>query len=140
MARRRTESTDPRVFDDLGSLQQEIMAAVWAGEEATVQEVRDSLACDRRDLAYTTVLSAMQKLERLGWLGHREEGRTYVYQPARSRAKEGRTTLRRALRQLFQGDRAMLLQQLIAESDVTGEELAELRRLIQRRKKEVSDG
>lgn len=140
MARRRKVPADPRVFDDLGALQQEIIAAVWASREATVQEVRDGLPRDRRDRAYTTVLSAMQKLERLGWLVHREAGRTYVYRPARSRAKEGRVTLRRTLRQLFQGDRALLLQQLIAESDVTGEELAELRRLIQRRKKEVSDG
>lgn len=140
MARQPKTPVDPRGFDELGTLQQEIMATVWADGEAMVQEVRDRLAADQRDLAYTTILSAMQKLERLGWLTHREEGRTYVYRSTRSRERESRATLRRTLRQLFQGDRALLLQQLIADSDVTDEELAALRRLIQKRKSEVSDG
>lgn len=139
MPRRREKPADPRAFDDLGSLQQEIMADVWSAGEATVKRVRDTLAAARRDLAYTTILSAMQKLERLGWLTHREEGRTYVYRAARSRKRESRHTLRRTLRQVFGGDRALLLQQLISESDVTREELVELRRLIQERRKEVTD-
>lgn len=120
----------PRTFDDLGPLQREIIAAVWLRQEATVKDVRDALAAGGRDLAYTTVLSALQKLEKSGWLAHRPVGRTYLYRPLRSRQRERRRTLRRILRQLFGGDRTLLLQQLLADGEVSREEVRALEQLI----------
>ncbi len=121
---------DARSFDDLGPLQREIVAAVWVQEEATVKDVRDELADGGRDLAYTTVLSALQKLEKAGWLDHRAEGRTYLYRALRSRDGERRRSLHRMLRQLFGGDRGLLLQQLLADGEVSQEEARSLRRLV----------
>jgi BlaI family penicillinase repressor len=70
-------------LDDLGDLQKAVMEIVWSLGEASVNQVRAKLG--RRKLAYTTVLSVMQKLDKAGWLTHREEGRAYVYLPTKSR-------------------------------------------------------
>jgi len=117
-------------FANLGPLQREIATTVWMMGEATVKDVRDRLAADGRSLAYTTVLSAMQKLEKAGWLDHRADGRVYLYRVLRSRAGEGRRSLQNILRQLFGGNRTLLLQQLLADGALSKEEATTLTRLI----------
>ena len=71
---------------------------VCVPQDVTVNQVRDKLR--RKRLAYTTVLSVMQKLDKAGWLTHREEGRAYVYRPAMSRDEAARlpTTITCTLR------------------------------------------
>ena len=81
-------------LDELGTLQRRVMEVLWDRQEATVHDVREALAEEERRPAYTTVLSVLQKLEKAGWVAHRREGRTYVYQAARSREQEGSTSLR----------------------------------------------
>jgi hypothetical protein len=49
-------------LDDLGELQRTVLETVWDLREANVHQVRERLG-KRKKLAYTTVLSAMQKLE-----------------------------------------------------------------------------
>ena len=126
-------------LDDLGVLQSAVMEAVWALGQATVRQVRDRVA-RRKPLAYTTVLSAMQKLEKAGWLRHRAEGRAYIYRPARSREHEGARSLRKLTRRVFRGDPLLLFQHLIDDQELSKEDLAELRSMIDRRRKELRDG
>ena len=121
-------------FPDLGGLQREVMTIVWASGEASVQQVRDQL--DRARLpAYTTVLSAMQKLEKAGWLKHRSEGRSYVYLPSRPWEKESRQSLRKLLQSVFRGDRRLLLQQLLDDDKLKPDELDDLYELIRNHRK-----
>lgn len=122
-------------LESLGELQRQVLDVVWKHKEATVHDVRDDLA-RRRPLAYTTVLTVMQKLEKAGWLVHRAEGRTYVYRPARSREQAGRSSLRRLLTSAFKGDRLALVQHLLDDEGVTDDELTELSRMIERRRSE----
>ena len=61
-------------LDQLGKLQREVVEAVWDLGEATVRQVWERI-CPKKDLAYTTILAAMQRLERSGWLRHRVEGK-----------------------------------------------------------------
>ena len=56
-----------------------------------------------KKLAYTTVLSALQKLE-TGWVKHRQQGRTYVFRPKYSRGEEGQRSVRKLLERVFAGD------------------------------------
>ena len=128
--------TRRKSFPDLGGLQREVMTIVWACGEASVQQVRDQL--DRaRPPAYTTVLSAMQKLEKAGWLKHRSEGRSYVYLPSRPWEKESRQSLKKLLQSVFQGDRRLLLQQLLDDDKLKPDELEELYKLIRNHRKGV---
>ena len=109
----------------LGPLQQAIMDIVWASEEVTVNQARDQL---NREVpyAYTTVLSAMQKLEKQGWLRHRSQGRVYVYRAKQTRAQSERHTLGKLLDVVFAGDAFLMFQRLVEHENLTSEDLAEL--------------
>ncbi len=121
--------------DDLGELQRAVLETVWSLGEANVHQVRERLGTKKK-LAYTTVLSAMQKLEKAGWLDHRAEGKSYVYTPAVSREQAGAGSVRRFLKRVFEGDAVAMFQHLIRESNLSDEELSELRRMIDQRRKE----
>jgi BlaI family transcriptional regulator, penicillinase repressor len=124
-------------LDDLGDLQKAVMEIVWDLGEATVNQVRDRLR--RKRLAYTTVLSVMQKLDKAGWLTHREEGRAYVYQPATSREEAGRSSLRQFINRVCGGDPIAMFQHLLDDQGLSADDLTELRKMIDKRRKELSD-
>lgn len=126
-------------LDELGTLQKAVMETVWALGEASVQQVLEELGRKNKP-AYTTILSAMQKLERLGWLRHRVQGRTYVYQPAFSREEEGRKALQKFMDRVFGSDPLLLVQHLLDDEDLGHEDLTALRKMIDLRRKELSDG
>ncbi len=126
-------------LDDLGELQKQVMEIVWELEQATVHQVRKALG--RKKLpAYTTVLSIMQKLEKAGWLNHRSEGRAYIYFPRQSRQNVGRKSLRQFVNRVFGGDALVMLEHLLDDEQLSVSDLAEFRRLIDKRKKELRDG
>ncbi|NLZ04611.1 MAG: BlaI/MecI/CopY family transcriptional regulator [Phycisphaerae bacterium] len=123
-------------LDDLGQLQRAVMEIIWSRGEATVHQVRDRL--DReKELAYTTILTTLQKLERAGWLEHRSEGKSYVYVPRRSREQAGAGSVRGFLKRVFDGNAVAMFQHLIREGDLSEEELKELRRIIDEKRKEM---
>ncbi|WP_165227494.1 BlaI/MecI/CopY family transcriptional regulator [Aquisphaera insulae] len=126
---------DEETLDNLGDLQRAVLESVWEMGEATVQQVRDRIAEARRgELAYTTVLSVMQKLEKAGWLGHRAEGRVYVYAPTKSRDEADSSTARALLRRVFGGDPLRLFQHLIADEDLSDGDLAAIRKMLERKR------
>jgi BlaI family transcriptional regulator, penicillinase repressor len=123
-----------KTFHGLGSLQSEVMEIVWQRGEATVAAVVEAIS-RRRAVAYTTVLVAMQKLSQSGWLKHRAEGRAYVYSPAKSREQASGGVLKDLLQSAFGGDARLLLSQLLDSKPMNREQLDELRRLIDERRK-----
>jgi BlaI family penicillinase repressor len=125
-----------RSLDDLGDLQKTVMEIVWTLGEASVNQVKTKLA--RRKLAYTTVLSVMQKLDKAGWLTHREEGRAYVYRPVVTRAEAGRSSLRQFIDRVCGGDPIAMFQHLLDDQELSAADLAELRKMIDKRRKELS--
>jgi BlaI family penicillinase repressor len=120
----------------LGSLQSEVMDLVWGQGEATVAQLFETIGARRR-ITYTTILSAVQKLERKGWLKHRTAGRAYVYYAVRDRLQVGGRTLRDLLRTAFEGDPRLLLSSLLEDTKLSDSDLKELRKLIEQRRKEI---
>ncbi len=123
-----------KLLDDLGELQRAVLDTVWKLGEANVHQVREQLTRKKR-LAYTTVLSAMQKLEKAGWLDHRAEGKTYMYFATISREQAGAGSVRGLLKRVFAGDAMAMFQHLIRESRLSTDELRELKRLIEEKEK-----
>jgi predicted transcriptional regulator len=111
----------------------EIMKVVWAGGSATVREVYESLRARRR-IAYTTVMTMMNVLERKGHLRKRTEGRSFRYQPARPRAQVVKAMVRDFLDRVFGGQAAPLLVHLLEDRQVSDEELRDLARRIKEEK------
>ncbi len=125
-------------LDDLGELQRAVLEAVWKLGEANVHQVRDRLA-QKKQLAYTTVLSAMQKLEKAGWLRHRAEGKSYVYLPTQTRDQAGAGSVRQFLNSIFAGNAIALFQHLIREGNLSADELGELKHLIEQKERETKE-
>jgi predicted transcriptional regulator len=111
----------------------EIMKVVWRAETATVREVYEALRARRR-IAYTTVLTMMNVLERKGHLRKRAEGRTFRYQPARPRAQVMKAMVREFLDRVFGGSARPLLVHLIEDRQLSDEDLRELSRRIREEK------
>ena len=123
-------------LDDLGELQRTVLETVWELGEASVHEVRERLNRSKQ-LAYTTVLSAMQKLEKAGWLDHRAQGKSYVYCATQTRDQAGAGSVRRLVKRLFDGDALAMFSHLIRTSDLSEEDLQELRKMINEKKQEM---
>ena len=123
-------------IDDLGELQRAVMETLWECGEASVHQVRDSLGA-RKKLAYTTILTTLQKLEKIGWLDHRAEGKSYVYFPKRSREQAGAGSVKRFLTRVFDGDAVAMFQHLIREGELSEDDLREVRNMIETKRKEI---
>ena len=123
-------------LDDLGELQRAVIEIVWDLGRASVHQVRRQLS-RKKKLAYTTVLTAMQKLEKAGWLRHRPEGKSYVYLPTRTREQAGARSDRKFVERMFAGDAVLMFQHLMRESKLTEHEIAELRKAINQKRKET---
>jgi predicted transcriptional regulator len=104
-----------RTLYDLGDQQLAIVRIVWEHPGATVRQVKERLG---GDLAYTSVLSAMQKLERLGWLRHEREPPRHVYHVTCSRQQAMLVATRRFIDRVFSGDPGSVAQLLGAVSSV----------------------
>jgi len=122
-------------LDSLGQLQRAAMEAIWELGEASVHQVREHL--NGRKLAYTTVLTTLQKLEKAGWLKHRNEGKSYVYFATTSRDEAGAGSVRGFLKRVFENDAVAMFQHLISEGDLNEDDLSELRKMIEKRRREM---
>lgn len=74
------------------------LRALWRLGEGTVHDVRKGVSTERV-LAYTTVMTLLDRLEKRGCVARRKLGRSYIYRP-----KLSRDVLReQALKQLVDG-------------------------------------
>ena len=116
-------------------LELDILKVLWRRGESTVRQVREALA-PARPLAHTTVITVMNIMVDKGYLEREPRGRSHLYRP---RIKEG-TVRRRMLsdlvRRAFDGSPAALMLNLLEESDLDRNELAELRRRLDEKRKE----
>jgi predicted transcriptional regulator len=124
-----------KLLDDLGRLQRAVIEVVWEMGEASVHQVREKLSRKKKP-AYTTVLTAMQKLEKAGWLRHRAEGKVYVYTPTRSREEAGVNSVRKFLDRIYDGNALLMFQHLMRQDKLSDAELGELRKMIDEKRKE----
>jgi predicted transcriptional regulator len=108
----------------------DVMSILWRTGGATVSEVRDQLG---DDLAYTSVLSALQTLEDKGYVTHEAEGRAYRYLPLIEPEEAGRNALSRILDKVFHGSAESLLAQLVEERNLSRAELERMRRVLEER-------
>ena len=69
----------------LGDLEREVMTQLWdAAEPLTVRQVHERLSRER-DLAYTTVMTVLDRLAKKGVVTQHKADRAYRYAPAQTR-------------------------------------------------------
>ena len=110
----------------------EIMKVIWARGEATVRDVVAELS-ERRQIAYTTVMTMMNILEQKGHLKKRQVDRAFVYKPAHAQEQVIGSMVREFVDRVFNGSAAPLLLHLVDEKKLTEKELNEIREIVRRK-------
>src|SRR5687767_6515750 len=105
----------------------EVMQVLWERGSATVGEVRDALD---DEMAYTTVLTVLRRLEEKGYATHQEEGRAHRYHPAVERQAARESALERLTRRLFGGSPELLLTHLVSGKKLSRAQIRRLRELL----------
>jgi BlaI family penicillinase repressor len=108
-----------------------VMSVLWRLGSANVSEVRDAL--EEEDLAYTSVLSALQTLEEKGFVRHESEGRAYRYFPTVEAERAGGSALARVRDAIFNGSAERMFAQMVADKKLSRKELERMRQLIAER-------
>jgi predicted transcriptional regulator len=78
------------------------LRALWRLGEGTVHDVRKAVSKERI-LAYTTVMTLLDRLEKRGCASRRKPGRSYLYRPKVSRDKLRQHALKQLLDGFFDG-------------------------------------
>jgi predicted transcriptional regulator len=104
----------------LGPLEQRLLEALWARGNSTVRELLES---GYEDLAYTTVMTTLDRLFKKNVLTRQVEGRAFRYSPRLTREELHRETVGDAFRQLLDASAAPELPlsyfvEILSERDV----------------------
>ena len=123
----------------LGPLEQELLQTLWQRGNATVRELLDD---GHLRLAYTTVMTTLDRLYKKGLLERVAEGRAFRYSPRQSREELQRVAAAEGIRQLLAtGEPSELplsyLVEVLSEHDA--ELLDELQQLVERKRRELRD-
>ncbi len=93
-------------------LELECLKTLWVIGEGNVAEVRSALP---RNLAYTTVMTVLDRLARKSVVSRRKVGRSFVYVPAVTRDTLRGVALRELLANFFDGSEQALVDYLRGE-------------------------
>jgi predicted transcriptional regulator len=115
-----------------------ILRVLWERGPSTVRQVHEVLSRDR-PTAYTTALKLLQIMAEKGLVTRDERERTHIYQPRVSEDQTQRQLVRDLLDRAFGGSSSKLVMQALATKRASAEELGEIRRLLDSRKKESSE-
>jgi BlaI family transcriptional regulator, penicillinase repressor len=122
------EAADPLTPQEL-----EIMKVVWRVGPATVRGVYEDLL-KRRRIAYTSVMTMMNVLERKGHLRKLAQDRAFVYEPTAPQKRVLSSMVGEFVDRVFNGSASPLLQHLIEDERLTDQDLREIQRLLKQRK------
>src|SRR5271167_722932 len=121
----------------LGPLEQRMLEALWARGSATVRELIEG---GGQELAYTTVMTTLDRLFKKGLLTRSEEGRAFRYVPQFSREELHQEAAGHAFRQLLDASPASslplsFLVEILSERDA--QLLDDLRKVVERKRREL---
>jgi len=107
----------------LTRLELKIMQAIWRRGASTVSDVQNEL---EPALAYTTVQTMLNILERKGKLERELQGRAYVYRAKVSEEKAVGQSLRDMIERMFGGSSEELVMSLLKSRQIDAKRLAKL--------------
>jgi len=113
----------------LTRLELQIMQVLWNNGPSTVQAVQQRLSGD--PLAYTTVQTMLNILQRKGKVKRKLLGKAYEYRPVLSRDKALREATSDMLDRMFGGSVEALLMSLVKSSQLDADKLAKVQKIIE---------
>jgi len=107
-----------------------IMKVVWTLETATVRDVYERLR-EKRDVAYTTVMTMMKILEQKGYVTKERVDRAFVYRAARPRQQVLGGMVREFVDRVFDGASRPMLLHLVKHTKLNDKHRKALLRAIE---------
>jgi predicted transcriptional regulator len=132
------KSSHEMLENSLGTLERDVMTIAWTRGEVSVRDV-----CAQLDssVAYTTVMTTMDRLFKKRLLGRRKVGRAFVYRAAATREELESAVAGEVMQSLLQGHGGGPLPLLSSLVDAVSERdralLDELERLIREKRRAV---
>lgn len=108
-----------------------LLRVLWQRGPSTVRQVAESLD---RETGYTTVLKLLQIMTEKGLVVRDEASRTHVYSAAYTEDQTQRQLVSDLLDRAFGGSAAKLVLQALASSKASPEELADIRKLLDKKR------
>ncbi len=91
--------------------------ALWTLGEGNVRDVQQ-IVMRTRPLAYTTIMTVLDRLVRKGKLSRLKTGRAFVYRPEASREEMRRAAVRELVDSLFNGSERELIEFLTPPAEL----------------------
>jgi len=113
----------------LTKLELQIMQVIWRIGASTVSEVQQSLD---QQLAYTTVQTMLNILDRKGKLKRELRGRAFVYSATVTEAKASTHAVKDLVDRMFGGSSEDLVMSLIKSHQIDPKKIAELSRRLEK--------
>jgi BlaI family transcriptional regulator, penicillinase repressor len=107
-----------------------ILRVLWARGPSTVRDVAVEMG---REGSYTTILKLLQIMADKGLVRRDEASRTHVYEAARTQDDTQRELVGDLLHRAFDGAAGKLVLRALEDGKVTKAELADIRRLLNKR-------
>lgn len=102
--------------------------------ELTIADVRERMAAEGRELAYTTVATLVRILSEKGFLKQTNAERPFVYRAVRSFEDVSRNLLGDLVDRVFRGSRQQLLVSLLEQRRLTAAERAAIEAILREKK------
>ena len=121
----------------LGPLEQQLLSALWMRGSATVREILDG---DGLNLAYTTLMTTLDRLYKKQLLNRIAEGRAFRYSPRYTQQELEKAAIGETIRQLLgSGETASLPLSYLVEavSEHDARLLDDLQRLLDEKRREL---
>jgi predicted transcriptional regulator len=101
---------------------------LWTRGPSTVRDVHEAQAT--KDVRYTTVLKTMQVMHEKGLLDRDDSRRSHIYTAKLKQAATERQLVREFMDRVFDGATEQLVLHALSAREVTPEEVAEIRRML----------
>ena len=118
-------------------LELQILKILWDDSPRLARDVQRALADQGRDLAKTSVITTLNTMVNKKYLRRKKRGNTYLFSPHITAEEVSQRILGDVVDRVFDGSTASVLLKLFDVKDVDHEELKELRRIINRKLKEL---
>jgi predicted transcriptional regulator len=121
----------------LGPLERQMLAALWTRGSSTVREILD---VGDIKLAYTTVMTTLDRLYKKQLLNRVAEGRAFRYSPRYTQEELEKAAVGETIRQLLGSGAALPLSYLVeAVSEHDASLLDDLQRLLDEKRRELGN-
>ncbi len=121
----------PKRSKTLTEAELRIMRILWARGESLVSDLVSAMP-ESEPLAYTSVLTTVRILEQKGYVGHRQEGRAFLYSPTVAENDAIQSEVRHVLQRFFDNSREGLMLSLLGDGEMTPDGLDRLKHVIAR--------